>query len=206
MHQALNDLDIFLRDQSPMPTLVKVGMAHSQFETIHPFSDGNGRTGRLLITFLLCEREILVRPLLYLSTFFKQHRAEYYERLQAVRDAGDWEGWLKFFLRGVFAVSQEATETAWKIVSMREQHREMLVDLMGRSAPKGLTLLEKLYFRPVVSVSWVADATQLTFTHANRLVKQLCEIGILEETTGQKRNRRFYYAPYVGLFTNDEPK
>jgi Fic family protein len=102
---ALGDLEKFLHDPAPMPALVKVGLAHAQFETIHPFLDGNGRVGRLLITFLLCEQEILKRPLLYLSYYFKKNRLEYYDRLQAVRDHGDWEGWLKYFLRGILEVS-----------------------------------------------------------------------------------------------------
>ncbi|GIX33057.1 MAG: hypothetical protein KatS3mg125_1013 [Lysobacterales bacterium] len=107
--QALSDLEKFLHDGAGLPPLVQVGLAHAQFETIHPFLDGNGRVGRLLITFLLTEKRLLARPVLYLSHYFKQRRAEYYERLQAVRDAGDWEGWLAFFLDGVAEVSQQAT-------------------------------------------------------------------------------------------------
>jgi Fic family protein len=204
MEAALNDLDAFIRDRSPMPALLKVGLAHSQFETIHPFGDGNGRTGRLLITFLLCEREILLRPLLYLSYYFKNNRGHYYDSLQAVRDVGDWEGWLKFFLRGVFEVSQEATTTAWKIVNLREEHRQLLMTNLGRGAQKALMLLERLYDRPIVSVQWVADTTHLTFTHANRLVQELTTLNILVETTGRRRNRRFAYMPYINLFTDPE--
>ena len=113
MPQALSDLERFLHAENPPPALIQVGLAHAQFETIHPFLDGNGRVGRLLITFLLTEKKLLARPVLYLSHYFKQRRAEYYERLQAVRDNGDWEGWLAFFLRGVVEVSRESTETGW---------------------------------------------------------------------------------------------
>ena len=139
-----------------MPLLVRAGIAHAQFETIHPFVDGNGRLGRLLITFMLCERKILRRPLLYLSYFFKKNRTEYYDRLQAVRDSGQWEHWLKFFLRGVAEVAEEATTTVRKIVQLREQHRHLVGERLERSAGRVLTLLETLYRQPVVSISAVS--------------------------------------------------
>ena len=112
MHTALDNFEKFLHTDADLPDLVHCGIAHAQFETIHPFLDGNGRVGRLLITFLLCQKEILRRPLLYLSLYLRAHRAEYYDRLMAIRLDGNWEGWLKFFLKGVFEVSQSATETA----------------------------------------------------------------------------------------------
>lgn len=132
--QALSDLEHFLHVENPPPALVQVGLAHAQFETIHPFLDGNGRVGRLLITFLLTERKLLARPVLYLSHFFKRHRAEYYEHLQAVRDTGDWESWLAFFLRGVAEVSGEATQTAAAILRMREEFRVTITERLGRAA------------------------------------------------------------------------
>src|SRR5208337_73349 len=126
MHQALDNLERFLHDTSRLPALIHCGLAHAQFETIHPFLDGNGRVGRLLVTFLLCQKHALGRPLLYLSHYLKKHRAEYYDRLMAIRNDGDWEGWLKFFVRGVYEVSQEATETARQILGLREEHRRLL--------------------------------------------------------------------------------
>jgi Fic family protein len=126
MHKALDNLEKFLHDNDSFPTLIHCGLAHVQFETIHPFLDGNGRIGRLLITFLLCEREILQKPLLYLSHYLKLHRAEYYDRLMAVRTEGNWEGWLKFFLKGIFEVSESATITARAILNLREKHRELI--------------------------------------------------------------------------------
>ena len=114
---TLGALELFLHQADDLPLLVKIGLARAQFETIHPFLDGNGRVGRLLITFLLCEREVLQKPVLYLSHYFKRHRQMYYERLQSVRDAGDWEGWLEFFLRGVAEVSGQATNTARRILA-----------------------------------------------------------------------------------------
>ena len=200
MRQALDNLEKFLHQEQPMPALIKVGMAHSQFETIHPFLDGNGRVGRLLITFLLCEREILKRPLLYLSHYFKLNRAEYYDRLQAVRDHGDWENGLKFFLQGVAQVAEEATLNARRIVKMREEHRELILNRLGRASGKALQLLERLYFRPIVSVPAILEITGLSFANANSLARQLGTIGLLQETTGRKRNRRFSYHPYLELF------
>jgi cell filamentation protein, protein adenylyltransferase len=205
MDSALTAWEAFLHDPTPMPALIKVGLAHAQFETIHPFLDGNGRTGRLLITFLLCERRILHGPLLYLSHYFKQHRDTYYERLQAIRDEGDWEGWLTFFLRGVAAVAQEATDTARRIVALREQHRELLTARLGRGAGKGLQLLEGLYHRPIVSVPVASELTGLTFANANTLVKQFTELRLLGEITGRKRGRRFAYHPYLDLLAEREP-
>jgi Fic family protein len=200
MLKCLDNLERFLHDSQPMPILIKVGLAHAQFETIHPFLDGNGRTGRLLITFLLCEQNILKRPLLYLSYYFKRYRSEYYDRLQAVRDRGDWEGWLKFFLKGVYEVAQEAATTARQIVNLKEEHRQLILSELGRKSGNAITLLESLYFRPIFTVEHVETITNLSYSNANSLIKQLIELGILQEITGQKRNRAFSYAPYLAIF------
>src|SRR5450830_869482 len=197
---ALANLERFLHDESPMPPLLKIGLAHAQFETIHPFLDGNGRTGRLLITLLLCERQILGRPLLYLSHYLKANRKDYYNRLQAIRDQGDWEGWLKFFLRGIATVSAEASETAARIIALREAHRRLVSANTGRGAGRALGLLEQLYLRPVVSVEQVAAMTNVTFPNANKLVEAFTNLGLLTEVTGQKRNRAFAYRPYLEFF------
>jgi Fic family protein len=200
MLQSLDNLEKFLHSPQPIPTLIKVGLAHSQFETIHPFLDGNGRTGRLLITFLLCEQNILQRPLLYISHYFKKYRSEYYDRLQAVRDSGNWESWLKFFLRGVYEVAQEAAATARKIVNLKEEHRQLVLNAMGRRSGNAIALLESLYFRPIFTVEHVEEITNLSYPNANSLIKALSDIGLLEEITGQKRNRAFSYAPYLAVF------
>jgi Fic family protein len=196
----LGDVENFLHRQDDIPLLVKIGVAHAQFETIHPFLDGNGRIGRLLITFLLCERNALQKPVLYLSHYFKQHRMEYYDRLQAVRDRGDWEGWLSFFLDGVTAVSREAADTAKQILVMRENHRRQINDRLGRIAGYGNRVLDQLYERPIVSVEEVRSITNTTFQAANMLVARMTDAEILTEMTGRARNRRFLYAPYVALF------
>jgi Fic family protein len=200
MLQSLDNLEKFLHSPQPMPTLIKVGLAHAQFETIHPFLDGNGRTGRLLITFLLCEQNILKRPLLYISYYFKKYRAEYYDRLQAVRDSGNWEGWLKFFLHGVYEVAQEASATARKIVNLKEKHRQLVLDKMNRRSGNAIALLESLYFKPIFTVEHAEAITNLSYPNANTLIKDLCDIGLLQEITGQKRNRAFSYAPYLAVF------
>lgn len=197
---ALGALETFLHADSVLPQLIQIGLTHAQFETIHPFLDGNGRVGRLLITFLLCQREILLKPVLYLSHFFKQHRAEYYERLQAVRDGGDWEGWLAFFLRGVASVSREATETARRILALREDHRAKVTAGLGRAAGNGHKVLEQLYQRPIMSVADVQELTGTTYTAANNLVSRLVELGVLMEATGYRRNRLFRYQAYIELF------
>jgi Fic family protein len=198
--QALSDLERFLHSTSPLPTLIQIGLAHAQFETIHPFLDGNGRIGRLLITFLLTEQAILSRPVLYLSHYFKRHRAEYYERLQAIRDTGDWEGWLAFFLRGVAEVSREAAQTARAILEMRETFRGKITDQLGRAAGNGHRIMDKLFKHPIVSVATVRDWLGVTNPGANVLVNRLKDVGLLQEITGHARNRRFSFEPYLRLF------
>ncbi|HXA43315.1 MAG TPA: Fic family protein [Candidatus Solibacter sp.] len=196
---ALADLEDFIHADEPFPALIKVGLVHAQFETIHPFLDGNGRMGRLLVTFLLCEQEVLQRPLLYLSSYLKEHQAEYYRRLQEIRDDGAWEEWMKFFLTGVFEVSQEASRSAQAIIKLREEDRGKVTKNLGRGAGAGLQLLESLFQLPVVSVQRAAAAADLSFANANRLVSTFLELGILREITGRRRNRVFAYDAYLGL-------
>lgn len=197
---ALSALERYLHEDDGLPFLIRVGLAHAQFETIHPFLDGNGRVGRLLITLLLCEHGTLAQPVLYLSIYLKRNRSEYYERLQAVRDSGEWEEWLKFFLRGVTEVSFEARETARRIIELREAHRSMVTARLGRGAATAHRVLESLYERPIVSVNELSERLALTPAAANSVVSRLVELGLLVEITGNRRNRRFRYDPYVALF------
>jgi Fic family protein len=201
--EALGQLEKFLHGNDPLPLLVRIGLAHAQFETIHPFLDGNGRVGRLLITFLLCEKNVLQKPVLYLSHYFKTHRQEYYERLQATRDKGDWEGWITFFLKGVIEVSNEAAETARRILALREEHRNAIADHLGRAAGNGHRVLEQLYKKPIVSVKEVRELIGTTYPAANQLVDRMEQLGILKEITGQIRNRQFQYVPYIDLFKTE---
>ncbi len=200
---ALGKLEAFIHDPGNLPALVWIGLAHAQFETIHPFLDGNGRVGRLLITFLLCERQLLSKPVLYLSHFFKQRRQDYYEKLQSVRDNGTWEEWLIFFLRGVLEVSRQATDTAHRILALREEHRNVITDSLGRTAGNGHRVLEHLYQYPIVSVNDVQSLIGTTYQAANNLVARMVDCGILQEFTGQLRNRTFEYQDYIWLFHDD---
>jgi Fic family protein len=199
---ALGELETFLHAADDLPPLVKIALAHVQFETIHPFLDGNGRVGRLLITFLLTESGVLHKPVLYLSHYFRQHRQAYYDHLQAVRDRGAWEEWLAFFLRGVTDVATEAAQTARRVLQLREQHRAAITQRLGRAAGNGHRILESLYDRPIVSVGDVRAMTGTTYAAANALVSRLVEIGVLHEMTGYARNRRFRYSPYIALFND----
>lgn len=156
----------------------------------------------MLITFLLTERGILHKPVLYLSHYFKQHRQAYYDHLQAVRDRGAWEEWLAFFLRGVVEVAGEAAETARRIQQLREQHRAAITAQLGRAAGNGHKILESLFDRPILSVHDVQKITGTTYAAANSLISRMVKLGVLDEMTGFARNRRFRFAPYIKLFSN----
>lgn len=195
MHDALNDFERFLQLRTGIDPLIQIGLAHAQFETIHPFLDGNGRLGRLLITLFLCERDILKRPVLYLSHYVKSNQHEYYRRLMAVREEGDWEGWLKFFFRGVELVSNQAIRNAEIILDLREQHRSLVASKINTQG--AVQLLDYLFESPVINVQRVSEHLDCTFATASKLVDQFEQLGLLQETTGQKRNRRYEYAPYM---------
>jgi Fic family protein len=201
MHDALGDLERFLHEGDDLPALVHAALAHAQFETIHPFVDGNGRVGRLLITFMLCHRGVLHRPLLYLSHYLKAHRAEYYNLLMAVRERGDWESWVRFFLTGVANTAEEAVETARTIIELRDEHRARVDD--DRLGMNGLRLAELLFERPLINVNLVKDALGLSFVTANKLIERLVALGLLEEVTGGRRNRVFRYTPYLAQFVEE---
>ena len=202
--QCLAALETFLHEDSKLPLLIKIGLAHAQFETIHPFLDGNGRIGRLLITFLLCEQQVLLKPVLYLSYYFKKHKQTYYDHLQAVRDSGNWEQWVAFFLRGVIEVSGEATETARSILLLREDHRLAITARLGRAAGNGHRVLEHLYEHPIVSAKEVQELIGTTYQTANDLVSKFVDCNILQEFTRRARNRRFIYRRYLQLFNDGD--
>lgn len=205
MSNALGELERFLHAPQ-LPTLIEVGLAHAQFETIHPFLDGNGRVGRLLITFLLTERGALSRPVLYLSHYLKRYRAEYYDRLQAIRDHGDWEAWLEFFLRGIAEVSREAVRTAREILEMREEFRRRISDRLGRAAGNGHRIMDRLFDHPIITVGTVSKWLEISQAGANNLVTRLVDVGLLREITGYARNRRFRFEPYLQLFEDGQER
>ncbi|MEK7845785.1 MAG: Fic family protein [Nitrospinota bacterium] len=194
---AMGALEKFLHDDPVRtPTLIKAGLAHSQFETIHPFLDGNGRIGRLLITFILCVEGVLSQPLLYLSLFFKQHRTEYYNALQRIRTEGDWEGWLAFYLTGVKEVSLQATETAKKLITMFEKHRGQIQDI-GKAAGSALRVHDLLKKHVILSLPAAQKALHLSFPAVNKAMENLQKLGLVQEFTGRQRNRIFCYKPYL---------
>ena len=200
--EAFSDLERFLHDRT-LPPLVHAGLSHAQFETIHPFLDGNGRVGRLLITLLLVERGVLSRPLLYLSWFLKQNRAEYYDRLGAIRTRGDWEGWLRFFLTGVVVTADDAARVATAVADLRDRHlRQAAAENFGRY---GVPLLDLLAEQPLMTVRFAVERLGASPTTIGGLLDKATRLGIVEEITGQKRNRVYRYSPYLDLFTADEP-
>jgi len=195
----LDNFEKFLYDKSPMPILLKTGLLHTQFENIHPFLDGNGRIGRLLITFYLCQQKILDKPLLYLSDFFKRYRQEYYDRLNAFHEKDDIEGWLKFFLEGVAVTAEQAVETSKKILKLRGDGLNKISSL-GRSTPKATLVFNSLFHTPLITIKDVERIAELKNPNALALVNKLVRLEILEETTGRKRNKVFAYRQYIKLF------
>jgi len=200
MSQAMSDLEKFLNKSKPTPLLIEIGLAHAQFETIHPFLDGNGRLGRLMITFLLKARKALSEPLLYLSHFFKVHRDEYYDRLQAVRTDGDWEGWISFFLTAVAQVAEEAAARAKVIITLLEYDRARLRVELGRRSGMALNLLDLLVEQPIITTQFARETLGKSQPTIDQLFSDLVRIGVLQETTGRRRGRRFSYTGYLALF------
>lgn len=198
MTTALGDLEKFLHTNN-LPVLIQAGLAHAQFETIHPFLDGNGRVGRLLITLLLCEKNVLKRPTLYLSHFFKLHRLEYYDRLTAIRQAGDWEGWLRFFLRGVVEVGTEAVETTRRILALRDEHLALLAERMAGNS-YAARALDHLFDSPMTTVRRMESHLSASYKTANKIIGEFETLGLLREIMGYRRNRVFAYEPYLALF------
>lgn len=196
---CMGALELFLHDQpEPTPILLKAALAHVQFETIHPFLDGNGRLGRLLITLLLCDQKVLREPMLYLSLYFKTHRQYYYELLNHVRLTGDWEAWLDFFAEAVMATATQAVETAQQLIELSNQHRQM-INKLGRSAASVLRIHHALMERPIATPGWLTKKTGITAATVNKSLRHLEQLGIVREITARKRNRLFSYAGYVEI-------
>ena len=195
---CMSALEGFLHDQSGIPVLIKAALAHVQFETIHPFLDGNGRLGRLLIVLLLHHGGLLSEPLLYLSLYLKQHRAVYYGHLERVRTTGDWEAWVDFFLEGVEQTANGAVQTAKRLMNLFDAD-ENKVRLTGRSAANGLRVLSALRQRPALTLKHLCEAHRMTFPTASKSIQILVSAGIVRELTGRRRNRVFVYKDYLGV-------
>jgi len=197
--ECMGRLELFLNDRpQPTPALPAAALAHVQFETIHPFLDGNGRLGRLLVTLLLCERKVLRQPLLYLSLHFKTHRRRYYELLDRVRREGDWETWLDFFADAVLVTAGQATQTALRLRDLAGADRDRIATL-GRPAPSALRIHRALMERPLATGAWLAGRTDLAPATVNKSLAHLQRVGIVEEITGRRRDRLFSYAACIAI-------
>jgi len=198
MYEALGELELYLHNEDELPPLIKIALVHAQFETIHPFLDGNGRMGRLLITFWLCQQKILSQPLLYISYYFKKNRQDYYDRLMVVRETGDWEQWIKFFLRGITDTSEEAITTAKEILSLKKLCEDRIV----KSNNNYRQLLDILFRSPVVDKQEIAKRINVSQPTANRIVEQFCELGILvDQKPESKRYKRYAFTEYLAILS-----
>ena len=199
--ECMGLLERFLHDQpEPTPALLKAALAHVQFETIHPFLDGNGRLGRLLITLLLCEHKVLREPMLYLSLYFKTHRQYYYELLSNVRLTGDWEAWLDFFAEAIIVTAGQAVETAQQLLDLSNRDRDKINGL-GRAAASTLQIHRALMEHPIATSSSLAEKTGITPATVNKSLGHLEQLGIVRELTARKRNRLFSYADYIEIMS-----
>lgn len=201
MSACLDAFERFLHlPHDAMPPLIKTALAHVQFETIHPFNDGNGRLGRLLITLILCEEGVLAEPSLYLSLYFKQNRTQYYEQLDAVRRTGDWEGWLAFFLKGVAQMSNQAVDTARQLLALFETDRLKLRTL-GRRTGSALQLFDQFTRRPILGAPQLAKTLRLSPQTVRSTLSALQDLGLINEITGQRRNRLWLYQDYYAILS-----
>lgn len=199
--ELMGDLENFIHnDSNNVPALVRIAIAHYQFETIHPFLDGNGRIGRLLITLFLVDQKILTKPLLYLSTYFEKNKGLYYDNLTFVRTKNDMTQWLKYFLVGIAETAQEAAETLSSVLKLKSKLEGRINESFGRRSNSAMVLLNYLFKRPIVHVRDVQKVTKLSYKASNDLVNDFIEANMLKEMTGQSRNRLFTLDPYLKLF------
>lgn len=196
---CMGTLELFLHDNpEPTPVLLKAALAHVQFETIHPFLDGNGRLGRLLITLLLCEGKVLREPMLYLSLYFKTHRQYYYELLNRIRMEGDWEFWLDFFAEAVIVTATQTVETAQQLLNVSNKDRDT-ISRLGRATSSALQIHRALMEHPIATSNWLVEKTGMTPPTVNKALGHLEQLGIVRELTAQKRNRLFSYSGYMEI-------
>ena len=198
----LSDLEKFLHDETiKLPILIKAALAHHQFETIHPFLDGNGRLGRLLITFILCVDGIMKEPLLYLSLYFKTYRQSYYDHLQLVRDTGDWEEWVHFFLNGVIYTANQAVETSQKILELFIKDQQA-IEVFGKSSASMLLIHNFLKKNIIIEEKKITEICNITLPTVNKSLQHLEEMGIVRESTGKIRNKIYVYQEYLNILND----
>ncbi|MCG8549481.1 MAG: Fic family protein [Desulfobacterales bacterium] len=199
LQECMGKLELFMQDQpEKTPVLVKAALAHVQFETIHPFLDGNGRLGRLIITLLLCSEKVLKEPMLYLSLYFKTHRQRYYELLNEVRLTGDWEAWLLFFADAVIHTATQAVETAQQLMKLSSEDGQSINGLKRVSGSAHL-IHKAILESPIASPNWIQEKTQLSAATVNACLRELEKLGIVKEVTGRKRNRLYSYVEYIRI-------
>jgi len=199
LNECLNQFELFLHDeQTGLPLLIRAGLIHVQFETIHPFLDGNGRLGRLLITFLLCAQGALREPILYLSLYFKTNRAAYYELLDRVRTKGDWEAWLDFFLVGVRDTAEQAANASREILGLFNQDRKK-IETLGRPAASVLRVFQHMQRNPIIAIPSAAKRIGISAPTVAKSLGHMINLDILEETTGRERHRLFVYRRYLDI-------
>lgn len=198
MNEAMGDLEKYMYSTDTLPPLIRIALIHAQFETIHPFLDGNGRMGRLLITFWLCQQKILSQPLLYVSYYFKKSRNEYYDRLMTVRNTGDWEQWVKFFLKGITETSEEAITTAKDILQLKKFCESQI----AKTNSNYRRLLEMLFRDPIIDKQEVAERLEVSQPTANRIVEHFCDLGILvDQKPDSKRYKKYAFAKYIAILS-----
>lgn len=201
MAHALDAFEKFLHEPTGLPPLIRLGLIHYQFEAIHPFLDGNGRVGRLLISLLLCAWGLLPQPLLYLSAYFEASRSAYYDHLLAVSQSGAWEGWLSYFLAGIASQSRDAIERIYRLQDLREKYRQRFQT--GRAAARLLQVVDLLFASPLITARQIEKSLKIDFTMAQRYINQLVKAGLLREVTGRARNRIYRADEIIG--TIDQP-
>jgi len=202
MKDAMSDWEKYLHSEPSEPPLVQCGLMHYQFEAIHPFLDGNGRVGRLLITFFLCQRGNLPQPLLYLSAYFERNRQEYYDRLLRVSTVGDWYGWLEFFLQGVVTQAKDAVNWATELIGLHESYRRRLA---SRRIPRGThEIVDELFVSPYATITDASKRWNISYPTASSAIKTLVKLDILEEVSGQKRNRVYRASELLHVLSEPE--
>ncbi|WKN45019.1 Fic family protein [Tunicatimonas pelagia] len=199
--ELMSDLENFIHNEDiDVPELVKIAIAHYQFETIHPFLDGNGRIGRLLITLFLVDKKILTKPLLYLSAYFEKNKGLYYDNLTFVRTKNDMKQWLKYFLVGIAETAEKASQTLSNVLELKERLENKINNDFGRKSQNAIILLQYLLKKPIINVNQAKDVTGLTYNTANSLISDFIDADFLKEVTGYSRNRVFIFDEYLKLF------
>lgn len=203
MSDAMSELEKYINEyDDSLDVMIQTALIHYQFETIHPFLDGNGRIGRLLITLFLCQKEVLIQPVLYISYFLKQNRIEYYDRLMEVRKKGNYEQWIRFFIEVLYHASEDATQTIDSLVALRDKNRAA-IDSVGRSSKNVRKIFDYIEKSPIIDIRKTSTELEMPYSTVSRAVEKLCALHILQQTESVKRNRCFAYEEYLSILRKD---